>query len=279
MKSLKKARKVTGAFHQIHRQLENCTSSHGNKVHETRRSVKETCGAQLRRELEDLGGRQAYQEASVLSTTRHRTCKWVFAMITKLGLRPGKQAAPLRLLEVGAVNTQLISVPWLSVRAIDVQAQHPKIEQVDFFDLEPASTYDVVVLSMFLNCVASPCKRGRMLALVKRHLKPGGHFFLMIPRRCVENSPYCTSNYLEKLLLAVGLEVLKLKHSPKVVFVCAMRIPASLETRRVYSRISSVDGVSYCFTAPPTVLAEVSGLSSSQMTDDFAVCCSEEDFS
>lgn len=120
-KSLKKARKVTGAFHQIHRQLENCTSSHGNKVHETRRSVKETCGAQLRRELEDLGGRQAYQEASVLSTTRHRTCKWVFAMITKLGLRPGKQAAPLRLLEVGAVNTQLISVPWLSVRAIDVQ--------------------------------------------------------------------------------------------------------------------------------------------------------------
>ena len=119
-KSLKKARKVTGAFHQIHRQLENCTSSHGNKVHETRRSVKETCGAQLRRELEDLGGRQAYQEASVLSTTRHRTCKWVFAMITKLGLRPGKQAAPLRLLEVGAVNTQLISVPWLSVRAIDV---------------------------------------------------------------------------------------------------------------------------------------------------------------
>jgi 25S rRNA (adenine2142-N1)-methyltransferase len=90
-------------------------------VHKHLSFVKQTDGVHLRRELDGLGGRQAYQEASVLTTTRHRTCKWVFAMITRLGLRPGKQSPPLRLLEVGAVNTQLMSVPWLAVRAIDIQ--------------------------------------------------------------------------------------------------------------------------------------------------------------
>ena len=119
-KSLKRARKVTTAFHNIHRQLENI-SAHGSKVHKHLSFVKQTDGVHLRRELDGLGGRQAYQEASVLTTTRHRTCKWVFAMITRLGLRPGKQSPPLRLLEVGAVNTQLMSVPWLAVRAIDIQ--------------------------------------------------------------------------------------------------------------------------------------------------------------
>jgi len=239
-------------------------------VHKHLSFVKQTDGVQLRRELDDLGGRQAYQEASVLTTTRHRTCKWVFAMITRLGLRPGKQSPPLSLLEVGAVNTQLMSVPWLAVRAIDIQAQHPKIDQVDFFDLEPASTYDVVVLSMVLNCVPSPFKRGRMLALAKRHLKLGGHFFLMIPRRCLENSPFCTSNFLEQLLFALGLKVLKLKRSPKVVFVCAKRVLPTLATRREHSQNVFDEGASYCFTTPPRALAEVAGLHSSQLSDDFA---------
>ena len=35
-----------------------------------------------------------------------------------------------------------------SLFCLDVVGSAPKIDQVDFFDLEPASTYDVVVLSM-----------------------------------------------------------------------------------------------------------------------------------
>jgi len=53
-------------------------------------------------------------------------------MITKLGFRPQKNRRPLALLEIGAVNTQLLSIPWLEVRAIDIQARHPRIEQIDF---------------------------------------------------------------------------------------------------------------------------------------------------
>ena len=66
------------------------------------------------------------------------------------------------------------------VRAIDIKAQHPRIEQVDFFDITPKGNFDVVVASMVLNCVSSPLERGSMLALTRKHLTPGGHLFLMI---------------------------------------------------------------------------------------------------
>jgi len=70
-------------------------------------------------------------------------------------------------------------------------------------------------------------------------------------------------------------QVLKLKRSPKVVFVCAKRVLPTPATRREHSQN---EGASYCFTTPPRALAEVAGLHSSQLSDDFAVCCEEEDF-
>jgi len=160
----------------------------------------------LRRELLKLGGRTAYQEASELTTTRHRTSKWVFAIITQLGLRPSTNRHPLSLLEIGAVNTQLLSIPWLQVRAIDIQARHPRIEQTDFFDLKPASCYDVVVSSMVLNCLPSPSQRGQMLQLIREHLKIGGHAFIMIPRRCLECSPLFNFEIFSEILLALQLK-------------------------------------------------------------------------
>lgn len=46
--------------------------------------------------------------------------------------------------QVGAINTRLLDVPWLDVRAIDLKSQHPRIEERDFFSLKPAGEYDVV---------------------------------------------------------------------------------------------------------------------------------------
>lgn len=79
----------------------------------------------------------------MLTTSRHRTSKYVFSTLTRLGLRPHKGKPPLRVLEVGAVNKQLMSVPWLEVRAIDLRSTDPAIEQIDFFDLEPKGEYEV----------------------------------------------------------------------------------------------------------------------------------------
>ena len=103
------------------------------------------------------------------------------------------------MLEIGAVNTQLLSVPWLDVRAIDIKSQHLRIEQVDFFDVPPNADKDVVVCAMVLNCVERVATRAHA-ADAARHLKPGGYFFLMLPRRCVERSPFCTVPVLEQIM-------------------------------------------------------------------------------
>lgn len=54
----------------------------------------------------------------------------------------------LKTLEVGAINLQLSSCPWLDVLAIDVHSQHPLIQEIDFFDISPNFNYNVVVCSM-----------------------------------------------------------------------------------------------------------------------------------
>ena len=46
--------------------------------------------------------RAAYQEASALTTARHRTAKFVFAALTRHGLRPARGEPPLPLLEARA---------------------------------------------------------------------------------------------------------------------------------------------------------------------------------
>ena len=56
--------------------------------------------ADAQSELNKLGGRASYQAASELTTSRHRTSKWVFSLLTKMNLRPNKGQKPLRVLEV-----------------------------------------------------------------------------------------------------------------------------------------------------------------------------------
>lgn len=58
------------------------------------------CVAQTPRTLANR--RAAYQEASALTTSKHRTAKYVFSRLTATGLRPAKGAAKLRLLEVAS---------------------------------------------------------------------------------------------------------------------------------------------------------------------------------
>lgn len=265
MKSLKRARRVTSEFHRIQREMVSNESPAAWK--DSSAAAKAKKHKLLELELRELGGRQAYQEASVLTTGRHRTCKWIFSVVTKLGLRPTKNQSPLKLLEVGAVNTQLLSVPWLDVRAIDIKAQHPRIEQIDFFDLKPKCCYDAVVLSMVLNCVSTPLKRGRMLSLVRDHLLPGGYLFLMIPRRCIENSPYCSFSIISEALSIVGLKVVETKLSPKVAFFCAQRMRASHEAS---GDITSNFRVTLMkrFADPPRPLVK----NTEGKKDDFAVC-------
>ena len=112
----KHARRITSAYHTITHKLEAATSE----------SEKQRC----RRELEDIGGVEAYQQASALNTKLNQVSRWVKRSLFRGG--GPTSGAPLRVLEIGAVNTQLLESPGLAVRAIDLNSTHPRIEQRDF---------------------------------------------------------------------------------------------------------------------------------------------------
>ncbi|OQR96217.1 hypothetical protein ACHHYP_16580 [Achlya hypogyna] len=226
VKSRRRAREITTEFHRVTHEL--------NRLQESKEKDA-TRQAELEQRLKDLGGRQVYQDASILSTSFHRTSKWVFSLLTKFDLRPKKKQPPLEVLEVGAINTQLLVCPWLNVDAIDLIARHPKIRQLDFFDLPFTKTFDVVVSSMVINCVPTPEKRGsvpmaisgEMLQSTWRHLNEGGHFFLMLPLLCLTNSNFMTVEHFEAVLVRIGFEIREKKDSPKIAFFCLKKVPAT----------------------------------------------------
>ncbi|DBA00285.1 TPA: hypothetical protein N0F65_001480 [Lagenidium giganteum] len=218
MKSRRRARQVTTDFHRLTHELDRVAKDPSLDAQQ-----KKAKTAELNKKLEELGGREAYQDASILSTSFHRTSKWVFQLLTKFELRPKAKQPPLRVLEVGAINTQLLSCPWLDVRAIDLVSRNEKIEQRDFFTITPEGNMDVVVSSMVLNCVPDPMSRGKMLQMYYEHLKPSGHLFLMIPLLCLRHSKFMTYDRFCDILRAVGFEIREKKDSPKVSFFCLQR--------------------------------------------------------
>ena len=139
------------------------------------------------------------------------------------GKRRGEES--FERVEVGAVTTEFCcqSPSWIRFRSIDLNSQHPKIEKRDFFALKVCEDeFDVVLNSMVLNCVAEPEDRGEMLLRMAKMLrKQTGVLFITIPRRCVENNPFCSVDIFNECLRACGLSVVLTKFSPKIAFwVC-----------------------------------------------------------
>jgi 2-polyprenyl-3-methyl-5-hydroxy-6-metoxy-1,4-benzoquinol methylase len=134
--------------------------------------------------------------------------------------KASKIAAPkkLNVLEVGAINIQLQQCHWLNVRSIDINSQHPSIEEIDFFDIIPTSSYDVVVCSMVINCVTNADKRGDMLCRLYSQIKSNGILFLILPIRCI-NSKHVGIENFNLLLNLVGFKHLVVKRvTPKLIF-------------------------------------------------------------
>ena len=238
MRSMRRAREVTSSFHELTRALTD-PSVDGAAREAARRTVRDAGGVEALRE--------AYQAASALTTSRHRTAKWTFSVLTRLERRPKRGEGRLRALEVGAINTDLMSAKFLDVRAVDIKSRHPKIEQIDFFHLpvEPEA-YDVVHSSMVLNCVPTAELRGEMLRRTAVFLRTRGLFFLMLPARCVTASSRMTSDKLIRLARACGLKHVEQKSTPKVMFYCFEKMPeptGELDAKAAAAAIARADFV------------------------------------
>jgi len=208
LKSRRVARVVTSKYHAIRNEMQSCGDN------------KERM-AELEKELEAIGGTDKYQQASIVSTSHFKTSRWVVKMIEQ---HLGRSSAKIRVLEVGAINIQLHSVAWLDVRSIDVNSQHPLIEELDFFDLPPEQAFDVVVCSMVVNCVTEAAKRGEMLARLRGHLRSEESLLLLVlPSRCIE-SKHCGAARFESLLggLGFGFQA-PLKTTPRLFFYTLRR--------------------------------------------------------
>jgi hypothetical protein len=94
---------------------------------------------------------KVYQDASRLTTSEHSTSKWVIHALFEMKMRRKKDEPKPRLLEIGAINTQLIRCSWLDVMAIDILSKHPSIQQCDFFDLDKRLRFDVSDRYTFLS--------------------------------------------------------------------------------------------------------------------------------
>jgi hypothetical protein len=142
VKSRRVARVITSKYHKLRNEFEAKREILvKSKIDDLKRVESE-----FQIKLDEIGGIDAYQKASAISTQHFQTSKWIIKMLKCL--HKNNSIEKLNVLEVGAINIQMKQCKSFNVRAIDINSQHPLIEECDFFDLEPQRNYDAVVCSM-----------------------------------------------------------------------------------------------------------------------------------
>eukprot|EP00038_Savillea_parva_P010850 m.193253 g.193253 ORF g.193253 m.193253 type:complete len:289 (-) comp18880_c0_seq1:1485-2351(-) len=213
---------LISAFHAVNKKLAHARDSGDSAL-----------ASELQAQLDAMGGLEQYQRASVKGEDLRatNTSKWLLKHLEATGRRP-LPPHRLVLLDVGALRINYAHIKWVDADAIDLNAQVSAITAIDFFDYEPThregeTPYDVVSLSLVVNFVPEPRRRGEMLRRACRMVKPHGIVFIVLPRACVENSRYTTVDSLQAVCEALGLTVTKQHLSAKLVyFVCELTHPA-----------------------------------------------------
>ncbi|KAJ2506809.1 25S rRNA (adenine2142-N1)-methyltransferase [Coemansia sp. RSA 2052] len=221
----------------------------------------------VEREMAQMGGLDWYQKASLLGQCKSRggdTSRWLVPKLRDLGLH--KRGNALRLLDVGALSCLNYAKEraWVDVVPIDLNSQEPGIYQQDFLDIgqqSPVSSrardnkdeddndsddedddddishlfetpFDVVCLSLVVNFIGDPVRRGDMLKQATRLLASDGLLFLVLPLSCVTNSRYLDDDRLLAIAQHLGFEQLNVHHTAKLAHYLyrLSRRPAATES-------------------------------------------------
>lgn len=233
--SSKATRTLIRSHHELHKKLRQAETAGDRNLAEN-----------FRAQIEAQGGLAKYQEASIQGQSAERggdSSKVLVEWLLELdaGLQNEAKHTKLRLLEVGALRVDnACSVCGLfEVERIDLNSQHVDISQQDFMQrpLPLIGTggdhrFDVVSLSLVVNYVPDPVRRGEMLKRISSFLRstasdiwgleqrcdlfPG--LFLVLPSSCVTNSRYLNQQKLEDMMGVLGYVVTKKKLSSKLVY-------------------------------------------------------------
>ncbi|KAI8878662.1 hypothetical protein K501DRAFT_195313 [Backusella circina FSU 941] len=169
-------------------------------------------------EMESMGGLDWYQKASQLGQSKTRggdSSKWLVQTL-KSHCQSALDASvkPLKILDIGAVAPDNYKpyASWMEAKPIDLNPQHPDIQQQDFLKMKVPNDdkFDIVCLSLVINFVGDPKDRGQMLIhtrdfLSLPHLTDRLHYlFLVVPLPCITNSRYMTHQHLLNMMTSIG---------------------------------------------------------------------------
>lgn len=235
--SRKASRSLINSHHQLDkRRLQAITK--GNKVE----------AAAITEELAKLGGLSHYQQASLQGQSHERggdtskiLLQWLPESVLNLCGRP------LKMLEVGALSTSnaCSTSGIFDVVHIDLHSQGSGILQQDFMERplpqpsgedgsEKGDRFDIISLSLVLNFVPDGAGRGQMLARTVSFLRDQSRratplsdpedelifpcLFVVLPRSCVTNSRYFTTERFEELMSALGYVNIRAKQTQKLTY-------------------------------------------------------------
>ncbi|KAG0003767.1 hypothetical protein BGZ65_001371 [Modicella reniformis] len=178
--------------------------------------------AEIRQEMDDLGGLDMYQKASTLGQSKQRggdSSKWLISIFKSYHPQLNRKTSlRLRLLDIGALsphNYQKHS-SWIHATTIDLNPQDPLITKMDFLEMpmpsSPEELFDIVCLSLVVNFVGDPTQRGEILRRSTRFLVSGtGVLYLVLPLPCIQNSRYMDHELLLEMMISLGYTTL-IKH-------------------------------------------------------------------
>ncbi|KAJ2608330.1 25S rRNA (adenine2142-N1)-methyltransferase [Coemansia sp. RSA 1804] len=210
----------------------------------------------LLQEMAQMGGLDWYQKASLLGQCKQRggdTSRWLVPKLNELGFGKDRKGTRLRLLDVGALSSSnyVKERQWIDVVPIDLNPQEPGIHKQDLLDIDPtnllsgalsadrantavesgdsededngisqlfAQPFDVVCLSLVINFIGDPVRRGDMLKQAGRLLDAGGLLFVVLPLSCITNSRYFDDERLLAIAQHMGFKQLHAHHTTKLAY-------------------------------------------------------------
>lgn len=222
----KNTRKIIRRFHvllkdksKLETQLQNVDSRVRSNIAKHLKKIDQ--------DIEELGGLELYQAASVQGQNSHRggdsSKQLVSWMKELLGSFEERRRSHLRALEIGCLSTknEISRCGVFDMDRIDLHSQEPGIEEQDFMEMKVPSVsnrYDLISCSLVLNFVSEAAQRGEMLRRATRFLKepesisdnsPFPGFFLVLPLPCVSNSRYFDHTRLVEMMESIGFALVR----------------------------------------------------------------------
>lgn len=169
-------------------------------------------------EMKKIGGLEVYQKASLCGQSWQRGGDSSAMLLEWL---KNHNLPASSLLEVGSLsidNACSRSPKFTRIARIDLNSQHPQIEQQDFMERPTGELFGCISLSLVLNFVDSSERRGDMLMRTRRFLVAEGLLFVVLPLPCVTNSRYFSWSRFIDVATSCGFEVIEKYATSKLAY-------------------------------------------------------------